>query len=195
MKKLAIFALILTASIANAETIKPQEKVLFEKCVCSKNPDAYFGGCGIWTIKTTVTGIEWLDKELNTILFKGTSENNEKKAMEADMEHISEMFNDKDFDHTGAVIPKSCNEQELKKVVSNTDKYQNIFLGIVFKEQKGNSLVFYKGYDNCGYYFTGGNACEPYLNVDQIIIDIKTRKKKIKEVGGFADGLLPNYAQ
>ena len=39
MKKLTLAALIFAATIAstaNAEEIKPQEKILFEKCVCEK---------------------------------------------------------------------------------------------------------------------------------------------------------------
>lgn len=201
MKKLATFALIFTTAIATnsyAEEIKPQKKVLFEKCVCSKNPNASWGGCGLWTIRTTVTGVEWLDKELNTLLYQGikatgmhgykgknkTNESKIKEAMEEEYQFTSEFFNDDSFGHSGAIIPQTCDK--LTNMIDNNPYElagQGLFLDITFKEQKGNSLIFHKKANLWGYFFGGNAYGDPYIETTkEITIDMTTRKKKIKEL-------------
>ena len=186
MKKLATFALIFTTAIATnsyAEEIKPQKKVLFEKCVCPKNPNAP-GGCGLWTIRTTVTGIDWLDKELNALLYKGTSESKIKEAMEEEYQFTSEIFNDDSAIYGGAIIPQTCDK--LTNMIDNDPVEltgRGLFLDITFKEQKGNSLIFHKKANLWGYFFGGNAYGDPYIETTkEITIDMKTRKKKIKEL-------------
>lgn len=195
MKKLATFALIFTTAIATnsyAEEIKPQKKVLFEKCVCPKNPNPYWNDCGLWTIRTTVTGVEWLDKELNTLLYQGikdtgmyeytgknkTNESKIKEAMEEEYQSISEVFNN----DGGAIIPQTC-DKLTNMIDNNPDELagSGLFLDITFKEQKGNSLIFHKKANLWGYFL--GGKFDPYIETTkEITIDMKTRKKKIKEL-------------
>ena len=197
MKKLTLAALIFAATIAstaNAEEIKPQKKVLFEKCVCPKNKTSQTEQCGLWTIRTTVTGVEWLDKELNTLLYqdikstglheyKGKNKTNEskiKEAMEEEYKSVSELFTD----DGGAVVPQTC-DRLTNMIDNNPDELagQGLFLDITMKEQKGNSLIFHKKANLWGY-FSGGNAAgDPEIETTkEITIDMKTRKKKIKEL-------------
>ncbi|MBQ9682871.1 MAG: hypothetical protein IJV35_06335 [Neisseriaceae bacterium] len=168
MKKITLAALIFVATIAhtaNAEEIKPQEKVLFEKCVHEKGE---YGRSGHWAIITTVTGIDWIDKELNNFLFKDKTESQIKKEMEDDYKSTIEFYSDKEFGGKGFTIPKDCGEPiELSQELS-----------VTFHEKKGNTLIFIKT-ESGNASHVGGNGS--WGKWEEMIIDLKTRKKKIRK--------------
>lgn len=193
MKKhiVALFSACVMATGANAENIQPHAETLFDKGVCVGKKN--FMGCQYRQVIVDMTGIEWLDKELLSVILGD-------KPSQATNSTISEL-KQRILQHYQQELDDGAPEENGKKLtkpkyVLNSvddyhhylDKYEVASVGrfskvteIKFVRQKGDSVTFRKTVSHSYSHHEGGPSEE------EIKFNLKTKKKTVKVIYAVPD--------